>query len=200
MDLCEWHRYCVCWLKVLKEQLFPMFIIYSAQFLPPLLELAQALPSSIVQVCLCCFGGVECLSGQFFLTSVWHLDLKSWTCHSLCSQQVTQPWQCECGSDCPSALPLLPLLPLPDHLPLHSRSLPCSASPLPVAFLRTLNEILWSKKLEWVVKSFLLPARSHLSLQLLQALLVIFTCRVFSPPFFSCWARWRSFGFSSDKR
>lgn len=77
---------------------------------------------------------------------------------------------------------------------------PCPLPPLPVAFLTTGREILWSKKLEWVVKIFLLPAISHSSLQLLHAPLVIFTCRMFFPPFFSCWARWCSFGFSSDKR
>lgn len=51
--------------KILTEQLVPVFIIHSAQFLPPVLQLSQALPSSIVRVCLCCFGGVQGLSGLF---------------------------------------------------------------------------------------------------------------------------------------
>lgn len=60
---------------------------------------------------------------------------------------------------------------------------PCPLPALKVAFLNTGREILWSKKLEWVVKIFLLPAISHSSSQLLCAPLVIFTCRMFFSPF-----------------
>lgn len=79
------------------------------------------------------------------------------------------------------ALCLLPLLLLPNHLSMSSSSF-CPVSFSQMLFSGPCREILWSKKLEWVVKSFLLPARSHLSLQLLYAPLVIFTCRVFFFP------------------
>lgn len=49
----------------------------------------------------------------------------------------------------------------------------------PLLFSGCGSEILYFKKLEWVVKSSLLPTISHLSLQLLHAPMVIFTCRMF---------------------
>lgn len=127
-------------------------IIYSTQFLPPAIQLPQALPSSIVQICPWCFGGAECPSAPF-LPYICVTPGSKILNLSSCMQPAGHPamtvwvWL---RLSCTSFPPSLP----------SSRSSPCSFPPCPpcfpppIAFLRMLNEIFGLKSLSELWKAF----------------------------------------------